>query len=647
MKKIYSIFLLLAAVLMLNSCDDEYSFSSSYDRFETEALEATSGDESATLTWAPQTGKSNPKEYLILWTSSVASIPGGELRVPGDVTTTTIEGLVNGATYTFSVQADYPHGLSGKKTAICTPKSTRIAVTDYKAMAGDKRVFVSWKAPETNLPYTYKLDVVEGESVIKTLTPEPTATSCLVSDLTNGKEYTFVMTVVYAHGNSDISAATAVPGEVAPFSCLPNEPKIFELTKLEVNPAYYVAGVISSVTWDFGDGQSAVGESVVHCFAKSGQLDVKCEVTYVGGQKETGTLKIKVGNFAWATTASDYAKGSSITFSHDGQTFYTANSTSKGVSAYNAITGAKLWELSTASNGTVYGEGPAVGKDGTIYIGTEGKGTVKAISPAGVLKWSTSLAKACKAAPAITSNGIVYAVDDAGTLYSLKASDGSIRWKAAQSGTAGSVVVDAEGNVYMGTSAGIWSYTESGKLRWTGPTVKVTERGGSMAIYNGVLYAALKAKGGIVAVDMATGTQKWAYASSVGDCYNPVVTPDGTIVFVEKAGHVYGVKANGTLKWKTGVSSYIYTGAAVGADGCVYVNQYVSPFSVLKITADGTVSEAFNIGKQTMSPIVIGPDQRIYYGANGTIGAQSIGTHAATKGWPLHGFNLQGTNSLK
>lgn len=647
MKKIYSIFLLLTAMLMLNSCSDEYSFSSLFDRFQTEALTAVSGDEQVSLTWAPQSGKSNPKEYLILWTSSVATAPGGSMRVAGDVTTATIGNLVNGATYTFSVQADYPHGLSGKQTTTCTPKSTRIAVTDYKAMAGDKRVFVSWTAPETSLSYTYKLEVIEGENVVKTLTPEPTATSCLVTDLTNGVEYTFVMTVVYAHGNSDISVSKATPGEVTPFSYLPNEPRVYELVKLEVNPAYYVAGEVASVAWDFGDGETAEGESVMHCFTKSGALNVKCEVTYTNGSKEPATMVVNVGAFAWSATNGDYAKGSSITFSHDGQTFYIANSVSKGISAYNAITGEKQWEYSTAADGAVYGEGPAVGKDGTIYFGTEGTGTVKAVSPAGVLKWSTKLAKACKAAPAVTSDGTVYALDDAGTLYSIKAADGTINWKETQSGAAGAVVVDAEGNVYMGTAKGIWSYTASGKLRWTGPAVKVTERGGSMAIHNGVLYAALKGKEGVVAVNMATGIQKWAYASSVGDCYNPVVTADGTVVVVEKAGSVYAVKANGTLKWKTPVSSYIYTGAVVGADGCVYVNQYVSPFSVLKIAADGSVSEAFNIGKQTMSPIVIGPDQRVYYSTNGSIGAKSVGTNAATAGWPLHGFNLQGTNSLK
>lgn len=647
MKKIYSIFLLLTAMLMLNSCSDEYSFSSLFDRYQTEALTAVSGDEQVSLTWAPQNGKSNPKEYLILWTSSVATAPGGSMRVAGDVTTATIDNLVNGATYTFSVQADYPHGLSGKQTTTCTPKSTRIAVTDYKAMAGDKRVFVSWTAPETSLSYTYKLEVIEGENVVKTLTPEPTATSCLVTDLTNGVEYTFVMTVVYAHGNSDISVSKAIPGEVAPFSYLPNEPRVYELVKLEVNPAYYVAGEVASVAWDFGDGETAEGENVMHCFTKAGALNVKCEVTYTNGSKEAATKVVNVGAFAWSATNGDYAKGSSITFSHDGQTFYTANSVTKGISAYNAITGEKQWEYSTAADGAVYGEGPVVGKDGTIYFGTEGTGTVKAVSPAGVLKWSTKLAKACKAAPAVTSDGTIYALDDAGTLYSIKAADGTINWKETQSGAAGAVVVDAEGNVYMGTAKGIWSYTASGKLRWTGPTVKVTERGGSMAIHNGVLYAALKGKEGVVAVDMATGTQKWAYASSVGDCYNPVVTADGTVVVVEKAGSVYAVKANGTLKWKTPVSSYIYTGAVVGADGCVYVNQYVSPFSVLKIAADGSVSEAFNIGKQTMSPIVIGPDQRVYYSTNGSIGAQSVGTSAATAGWPLHGFNLQGTNSLK
>ena len=123
-----------------------------------------------------------------------------------------------------------------------------------------------------------------------------------------------------------------------------------------MNPAYYVAGEVVSVAWDFADGQNAVGENVIHCFTKSGALNVKCEVTYADGSKEAATMNVNVGACAWASTNGDYAKCSSITFSHDGQTFYTANSTSKGISAYNAITGEKLWEVTTPSAGPVYGE---------------------------------------------------------------------------------------------------------------------------------------------------------------------------------------------------------------------------------------------------------------------------------------------------
>lgn len=211
------------------------------------------------------------------------------------------------------------------------------------------------------------------------------------------------------------------------------------------------------------------------------------------------------------------------------------------------------------------------------------------------------------------------------------------------------MAVDADGTVYIGTSKGIWAYTEGGTLKWTCDTEhNVTERGGSLAIGGGVLYATLKSKGGCAAVDTATGRTLWTYASQAGDSYHPVVDGDGTVYFCEKNGYLYAVDKNGSEKWVDQTDkNYIYSGFALAADGKAYISQYASPFNLLAFDASGNRSIITSIGAQTMSPVSIGPDGRVYYGLNGSISAYDIAASLAAEGWPMRGGNMQGSNSLK
>lgn len=650
MKKIiYHIPLLLVLLLTLVACKDEYSFSSEFNRYQAEKLEAVTGDESVSLTWKMQTGKPLPNEIYISWTASAEGVSDGSMTVASDVTSTVVTGLVNNVSYIFTVQGRYNDGLSGKVSASCTPKTTRIPVSDFKTMAGDKRVFISWTAPQTSLAFTYKLDVLTGGNILKTLEPASTATSYLVNELNNGTEYMFRMTCVYGHGSSTSVEASATPGEVSPFSILPESPRIAELTQLDLNPAYFVAGTIANVVWTFADGSTEIGESITHCFTTIGEQDIKLLVTYVDGTSESVTEKVTVQSFAWNTISDvGYQKSSNIVFSPDGQTFYTVSQSTKVIYAINAISGEIKWQQTMSA--ATYGAGPVVGADGKVFLGTEdAAGTLTCFTPNGTVAWTATLGKAVKAAPAVTSDGVVYALVDGGTLYALDAATGSEKWKATQSGNSGGVAVDAEGNIYMGTNAGIWSYTSSGTLRWSCDTGhKVTERGGSLALCDGILYATLKAKGGVAAVNMADGKTLWTYATPTNDSYHPVVDAEGTVYICEKNGGLYAIKKDGTLKWSYLTDkNYIYNGFALGADGNAYISQYASPFNLLKISGNGTVEIENAIGKQTMSAISIGPDGRIYYGQNGSIEAFNSGVQLATGGWPMRGGNQQGSNSLK
>ncbi|MBR5351667.1 MAG: PQQ-binding-like beta-propeller repeat protein [Prevotella sp.] len=650
MKKIiYHIPFLLAVLLVITACKDEYSFPSAFNRYQAEGLEAISGDESVTLNWNLLAGKPLPSDIYITWTAASEGIEDGSMTVANDVTQTVITGLINNVAYTFSVQGRYENGLSGKVTASCTPKTTRIPASDFKAMAGDKRVYISWTAPVTSLTYKYQLEVFSGENLIKTLEPDISATSYLISDLTNGTEYTFRLTCLYGHGSSTTVEATAMPGEVSPCSILPASPRIAELTQLDLNPAYFVAGTIATAVWTFADGSTAIGESITHCFTTTGEQDIKLEVTYVSGSSESVTQKVTVRSFAWNKISDmGYQKSSNIVFSPDGQTFYTVSQSTKVLFAVNAITGDIKWQQTMAA--ATYGAGPVVGTDGKIFLGTEdGAGTLTCFTPNGTIAWTTTLGKAVKAAPAVTSEGVVYALSDDGKLHALDGATGNTKWTVAQSGNAGGVAVDAEGNIYMGTNAGIWSYTSSGTLRWSCDTGhKVTERGGSLALYDGILYATLKAKGGVAAVNMSNGKTLWTYPTPQNDSYHPVVDTEGTVYLCEKNGGLYAIKKDGTLKWNYLANlNYIYSGFALGADGYAYISQYASPFNLLKISSSGSVEIENAIGSQTMSAVTIGPDGRIYYGMNGSVAAFNSGVQLAKGGWPMRGGNQQGSNSLK
>ncbi len=267
----------------------------------------------------------------------------------------------------------------------------------------------------------------------------------------------------------------------------------------------------------------------------------------------------------------------------------------------------------------------------------------------GETRWSKKLGSAVKAAPAVTSDGTIYALDNKGKLFALHAESGAEKWTAQQSGAAAGVVVDAAGIVYIATSTGLWAYAESGTMLWASDkTYVVTERGGSLALHDGILYATLKSKGGCVALDAATGTTLWQYASAANDCYHPAVDAEGTVYFCEKNGGLYAVRKDGTLKWHdTTETNYIYSGFAIAADGTAYISQYAAPFNLLAFGPSGTRSVFTEIGAQTMSPVTIGPDSRLYYGKNGEITAISLPTPLSDKGWPMRGGNWQGSNSLK
>jgi outer membrane protein assembly factor BamB len=99
---------------------------------------------------------------------------------------------------------------------------------------------------------------------------------------------------------------------------------------------------------------------------------------------------------------------------------------------------------------------PAIGPDSTVYIGANRY--LYAVRPDGTLKWRDSLTARIRSCPAVANESTLYVV--AGVrLYCLD-TDSGVRWRRTIGGSDNycSPVVDADGNVYVGTASGTGSF---------------------------------------------------------------------------------------------------------------------------------------------------------------------------------------------
>lgn len=128
--------------------------------------------------------------------------------------------------------------------------------------------------------------------------------------------------------------------------------------------------------------------------------------------------------------------------------------------------GSEKWRYST--DGPVYSS-PAVGADGTIYVGSDDK-RLYAINPNGSLKWRYITAGTIRSSPAVGPDGTIYVGSgwQDSKLYAMNPG-GTLKW----SFTTGywvnsSPAVGADGIVYFGSSDDkLYAVGPSGTLKWS------------------------------------------------------------------------------------------------------------------------------------------------------------------------------------
>ena len=252
--------------------------------------------------------------------------------------------------------------------------------------------------------------------------------------------------------------------------------------------------------------------------------------------------------------------------------------------------GSLNWDFSTAGNQATT---PNVAEDGTICFSAGG--SVYALTPEGEEIWSYDVGGEADG-PTVGSDGTVFVGSDSGRLVALS-SDGELQWDYDAGGDIRSPSIDDDGNLYCGAQPLVlYALDKEGNELWE------FRPEGELAIYED-MWAYTNS------LDVPSiGDDGTIYAGSHA---SPGITTGGQ--FIEgytgpEQAKVYAVTPQGQKIWEYAHPqgpSTIYT-PSIGHDGTLYSG--TSIWRVLALDPDGSLIWEFNIGEdQTVCPTVYSP----------------------------------------
>jgi hypothetical protein len=168
----------------------------------TATLNATRGDKSATLTWAPPASNgSTITEYRISDGTRV-------LTAPGTATSLKVTGLTNGRTYNLTLTAVNAVGEGAPSTqVVVTPAGRPSAPTRPSATAGNRYAKITWRAPSGNGSAITSYQVRRSDGTVRTV--RGAVLSYKWSSLKKGKKYSFKVYAVNRVGTSSASSSSS------------------------------------------------------------------------------------------------------------------------------------------------------------------------------------------------------------------------------------------------------------------------------------------------------------------------------------------------------------------------------------------------------------------------------------------------------
>lgn len=279
--------------------------------------------------------------------------------------------------------------------------------------------------------------------------------------------------------------------------------------------------------------------------------------------------------------------------------------------------GSLKWRFST---GGYVVSSPAVGSDGTIYVGTESR-RLFAINPNGSLKWAyPSLAIILPptdwfdASPCVGADGTIYAGNFDGRLYAINP-NGTLRWTYATAAyISSSVAIGPDGALFFGAGDGaVYALNPDGTLRWsyeTGDWVDSSPAvGPDGTVYVGSWDFNLYALN-------PNGTLKWKVPTGNSVISSPAIGGDGTVYVGSGDGRLHAVRPDGSVAWTYLTGDVVDCSPAVGSDGTIYFGSGDGRFYALRPDGSEAWSAPYNVGQGVFGGVLVRGDGTIIFGAS-------------------------------
>jgi len=254
---------------------------------------------------------------------------------------------------------------------------------------------------------------------------------------------------------------------------------------------------------------------------------------------------------------------------------------------------ALLWSFKT--NGSIYSS-PAIGPDGTVYIGSD-DGNLYALNPDGTVNWKFETAWCIRSTPAISPDGTLYFVSDDGFLYALdtKSLLKRLKWKVnigipfSNWFSRSSPAIGSDGTIYVGSfDRNLYAITPDGKLKWKFSTndllVSSPAVGNDGTIYVGSYDDNLYA----IAPD---GKLKWRFSTGNDVASSPAIGSDGTIYVGRVDRNLYAITPDGKLKWWFSTGNYVSSSPAISASGVLYFGSQDGRIYAIQTTSFGGLAD--------------------------------------------------------
>lgn len=186
----------------------------------------------------------------------------------------------------------------------------------------------------------------------------------------------------------------------------------------------------------------------------------------------------------------------------------------------------------------------AIGKDGTIYIGTFHE--FHAVYPNGTIKWVLNIEKQYVGYPTIDANDTIYVGTADGYLYAIYP-NGTIKWDYFINANIRAPAVDNQGNIYFTSrDKHLYCLNPDGTLKWKSKEYTYFDNGPVIGD-DGTIYLAPRTNR-LYALN-PDGSEKWWVELSDSEGM-PAIAPDGTIVIAGKYNKIIKLNStDGSLIW--------------------------------------------------------------------------------------------------